>query len=75
MIFCILSLICFFVVRWDDDVVFKNQARGEIKATKRFINDTIRNDFHKKFLQKYMKWNMSLENAPRVVKYCESTHA
>lgn len=41
--------------RWDDDVVFKNQARGEIKATKRFINDTIRNDFHKKFLQKYMK--------------------
>ncbi|XP_060188466.1 uncharacterized protein LOC132617479 [Lycium barbarum] len=41
--------------RWDDDVVFKNQARGEMKAAKRFINDTIRNDFHRKFLHKYMK--------------------
>ncbi|KAJ4977268.1 hypothetical protein NE237_002374 [Protea cynaroides] len=41
--------------RWDDDVVFKNQSRGETKAPKRFINDTIRNDFHRKFLQKYMK--------------------
>ncbi|KAL2945037.1 Protein CWC15-like protein A [Bienertia sinuspersici] len=41
--------------RWDDDVVFKNQARGESKAAKRFINDTIRNDFHRKFLHKYMK--------------------
>ncbi|KAA0065755.1 protein CWC15-like protein [Cucumis melo var. makuwa] len=41
--------------RWDDDVVFKNQARGESKTPKRFINDTIRNDFHRKFLQKYMK--------------------
>lgn len=41
--------------RWDDDVVFKNQARGEPKVTKRFINDTIRNDFHRKFLSKYMK--------------------
>uniref|UniRef100_A0A1D1XRI4 Protein CWC15 n=1 Tax=Anthurium amnicola TaxID=1678845 RepID=A0A1D1XRI4_9ARAE len=41
--------------RWDDDVVFKNQTRGETKVSKRFINDTIRNDFHRKFLQKYMK--------------------
>ncbi|KAJ8754821.1 hypothetical protein K2173_015333 [Erythroxylum novogranatense] len=41
--------------RWDDDVVFKNQTRGETKTPKRFINDTIRNDFHRKFLQKYMK--------------------
>ncbi|KAG6503757.1 hypothetical protein ZIOFF_036081 [Zingiber officinale] len=41
--------------RWDDDVVFKNQSRGETKAPKRFINDTIRNDFHRKFLHKYMK--------------------
>ncbi|CAN7050257.1 unnamed protein product [Brassica oleracea var. botrytis] len=39
---------------WDDDVVFKNQARGEMKAPKRFINDTIRNDFHRKFLHRYM---------------------
>jgi protein CWC15 len=41
--------------RWDDDVVFKNQTRGETKAPKRFINDTIRSDFHRKFLHKYMK--------------------
>ncbi|GAA0145372.1 hypothetical protein Leryth_010151 [Lithospermum erythrorhizon] len=41
--------------RWDDDVVFKNQTRGEAKTAKRFINDTIRNDFHRKFLQRYMK--------------------
>ncbi|CAN0875306.1 Spliceosome-associated protein CWC15 homolog [Linum grandiflorum] len=41
--------------RWDDDVVFKNQTRGENKTPKRFINDTIRNDFHRRFLHKYMK--------------------
>lgn len=41
--------------RWDDDVVFKNQARGEPKVQKRFINDTIRNDFHKRFLTRYIK--------------------
>lgn len=44
-----------FWLRWDDDVVFKNQARGETKTAKRFVNDTIRNDFHRKFLHKYMK--------------------
>eukprot|EP00850_Spirogloea_muscicola_P010751 SM000064S19773 [mRNA] locus=s64:409862:411306:- [translate_table: standard] len=41
--------------RWDDDVVFKNQSRGETKTPKRFINDTIRSDFHRKFLNKYIK--------------------
>ncbi|KAK1386260.1 putative pre-mRNA-splicing factor Cwf15/Cwc15 [Heracleum sosnowskyi] len=41
--------------RWDDDVVFKNQTRGETKTPKRFINDTIRSDFHRKFLQNYIK--------------------
>lgn len=41
--------------RWYDDTVFKNQAKGEVKVAKRFINDTIRNDFHKKFLDKYVK--------------------
>ncbi|RLN38834.1 hypothetical protein C2845_PM01G34310 [Panicum miliaceum] len=49
-----LALTC-VVCRWDDDVVFKNQARGESKTPKRFINDTIRSDFHRKFLQRYMK--------------------
>ena len=41
--------------RWDDDVVFKNQAKEEKKVAKRFINDTVRNDFHKRFLSKYVK--------------------
>ncbi|PNH08224.1 Protein CWC15 [Tetrabaena socialis] len=41
--------------RWDDDVVFKNQARNEPKAQKRFVNDTIRNDFHRRFLQRYIR--------------------
>jgi len=45
------------VVRWDDDVVFKNCARGEVdKKERRFINDTLRSDFHKKFMEKYIKW-------------------
>ena len=41
--------------RWDDDVVFKNQTRGERKTKKRFVNDTIRSDFHRRFLNKYVK--------------------
>eukprot|EP00735_Rhodelphis_limneticus_P006718 TRINITY_DN1914_c0_g1::TRINITY_DN1914_c0_g1_i1::g.23114::m.23114 TRINITY_DN1914_c0_g1::TRINITY_DN1914_c0_g1_i1::g.23114 ORF type:complete len:221 (+),score=29.94,sp/Q0VFP5/CWC15_XENTR/48.28/3e-42,Cwf_Cwc_15/PF04889.7/1.7e-67 TRINITY_DN1914_c0_g1_i1:101-763(+) len=41
--------------RWDDDVVFRNQARGEPEDKKRFINDPLRNDFHKRFLSKYIK--------------------
>lgn len=41
--------------RWYEDVVFKNQAKDEPQKKKRFINDTIRNDFHKKFLSKYIQ--------------------
>ncbi|XP_006823936.1 protein CWC15 homolog [Saccoglossus kowalevskii] len=42
--------------RWDDDVVFKNCARGEDdKKDGKFINDTLRSDFHKKFMEKYIK--------------------
>ncbi|KAJ1965200.1 complexed with cef1p [Dipsacomyces acuminosporus] len=41
--------------RWDDDVVFKNQARDEDdKPKKRFINDMLRSDFHRKFMRKYV---------------------
>ncbi|XP_063967345.1 protein CWC15 homolog [Lytechinus pictus] len=41
--------------RWDDDVVFKNCARGEDdKKEKKFINDTLRSEFHKRFLEKYI---------------------
>ncbi|KAL0080198.1 Pre-mRNA-splicing factor Cwf15/Cwc15 [Phycomyces blakesleeanus] len=42
--------------RWDDDVIFKNQARGvEEKQKKRFINDMLRSDFHRRFLTKYIR--------------------
>jgi protein CWC15 len=41
--------------RWDEDVVFRNQSRSEPKQQRRFINDTIRNDFHRRFLDRYMK--------------------
>uniref|UniRef100_A0A9J8CHT8 CWC15 spliceosome associated protein homolog n=1 Tax=Cyprinus carpio carpio TaxID=630221 RepID=A0A9J8CHT8_CYPCA len=43
--------------RWDDDVVFKNCAKGvdESRKEKRFINDTLRSEFHKKFMEKYVK--------------------
>lgn len=41
--------------RWDEDVVFKNQTRGEVKAPRRFINDTVRSDFHRRFLERYIR--------------------
>ena len=42
--------------KWNDDVVFRNQARGAPeKKGKTFVNDTIRNDFHKRFLAKYIQ--------------------
>ncbi|KAK8214666.1 Cwf15/Cwc15 cell cycle control family protein [Phyllosticta capitalensis] len=42
--------------RWDDDVVFKNQARGtEDKKPKEFVNDLLRSDFHKRFMSKYVR--------------------
>ncbi|KAI7770432.1 hypothetical protein LZL87_002803 [Fusarium oxysporum] len=41
--------------RWDDDVVFKNQARGtEDKGKKKeFVNDLLRSDFHRRFMSKH----------------------
>ncbi|KAF2763467.1 Cwf15/Cwc15 cell cycle control protein [Pseudovirgaria hyperparasitica] len=42
--------------RWDDDVVFKNQAKGtEDKKKKEFVNDLLRSDFHKRFMSKYVR--------------------
>jgi len=41
--------------RWYDDVVFKHQSRSEPVKKQRFINDTTRNDFHRKFMNKYIK--------------------
>jgi len=41
--------------RWDEDVVFKNCARADDGNKKGFINDTLRSEFHKKFMEKYIK--------------------
>lgn len=39
--------------RWDDDLIFKNQAVTLEKAKKgEFVNDLLRSEFHKKFMQK-----------------------
>ncbi|KAH8740783.1 hypothetical protein FG386_002745 [Cryptosporidium ryanae] len=38
---------------WMDDTVFKNQCKYREKK-KRFINDTLHNDFHKEFMKKYI---------------------
>ena len=43
--------------RWDDDVVFKNQARGtdDRNKPKEFVNDMLRSDFHRRFMSKYVR--------------------
>ncbi len=40
---------------WHEETVFKHQSRGEPAAKKRFVNDTIRSDFHRRFLNRYIK--------------------
>jgi protein CWC15 len=44
----------FTMCSWDDDTVFRNQGRTE-KKKKRFINDTIRSDFHTAFMKAVFK--------------------
>ena len=41
--------------RWNDDTVFQNTAVDEPEQKKRFINDTVRSDFHKRFMRQYLK--------------------
>jgi len=43
--------------RWYDDVVFKNCAKKDEKDKKKFVNDIIRSDFHRKFMSKYVQWS------------------
>lgn len=40
--------------RWDDDLIFKNQAAGLDDKSKKgeFVNDLLRSEFHKKFMLK-----------------------
>ena len=45
--------------RWDDDVVFKNCAKGDgsggEKRLAQFVNDSLRSEFHRRFMDKYIK--------------------
>jgi len=40
--------------RWDDDLIFKNQAMGSDKSGG-FVNDLLRTEFHRKFMAKFIK--------------------
>lgn len=40
---------------WTEDTIFKNQAIGSDNKQKGFVNDMLRSDFHKKFMDKYIK--------------------
>lgn len=43
--------------RWNDDCIFKNQAASDAKRTptqKTFVNDMLRSETHKKFLERYI---------------------
>jgi len=42
--------------RWDDDVIFKNQAvNSRDKPSGGFVNDLLRTEFHRKFMSKFVK--------------------
>ncbi|KAI0669557.1 Pre-mRNA-splicing factor Cwf15/Cwc15 [Trametes maxima] len=43
--------------RWDDDLIFKNQAMNARDKGKepQFVNDLLRTEFHKKFMAKFIK--------------------
>ncbi|KAL7667673.1 hypothetical protein ACOME3_010507 [Neoechinorhynchus agilis] len=44
--------------RWNDDVVFKNCADKDINSdrkSKTFINDSLRSNFHRRFMDKYIR--------------------
>ncbi|EIN06415.1 Cwf15/Cwc15 cell cycle control protein [Punctularia strigosozonata HHB-11173 SS5] len=41
--------------RWDDDLIFKNQAVEQKDKSGHFVNDLLRTEFHKKFMAKFIK--------------------
>ena len=41
--------------KWYDETVFKNQARIQKKEKKRFINDIVRSDFQRSFLNRFIQ--------------------
>lgn len=41
--------------KWYEETVFRHQAKDDSKKKKRFINDTTRNDFHRRFLDRFVQ--------------------
>eukprot|EP00211_Chloroparvula_japonica_P015341 CAMPEP_0119155682 /NCGR_PEP_ID=MMETSP1310-20130426/51852_1 /TAXON_ID=464262 /ORGANISM="Genus nov. species nov., Strain RCC2339" /LENGTH=215 /DNA_ID=CAMNT_0007148283 /DNA_START=284 /DNA_END=931 /DNA_ORIENTATION=- len=41
--------------QWWEDTVFRNQAKDLPEVDESFINDSIRNTFHRKFMDRYIK--------------------
>ncbi|KAH8110423.1 Cwf15/Cwc15 cell cycle control protein [Phellopilus nigrolimitatus] len=41
--------------RWDDDLIFKNQAVNSDRPSGQFVNDLLRTEFHRKFMAKFIK--------------------
>jgi protein CWC15 len=39
--------------RWYEDTVFRNQAK-KLDEKKSFVNDYVRSDFHRKFMNRYV---------------------
>ncbi|KAH7883343.1 Cwf15 Cwc15 cell cycle control protein [Phlebopus sp. FC_14] len=48
--------------RWDDDLIFKNQAMNQKDKSGQFVNDLLRTEFHKKFMAKFIKVSHSAAN-------------
>ncbi|KAF8963612.1 Pre-mRNA-splicing factor Cwf15/Cwc15 [Flammula alnicola] len=48
--------------RWDDDLIFKNQAMTAKTSQGNFVNDLLRTEFHKKFMAKFIKVRFSHPN-------------
>jgi protein CWC15 len=40
--------------KWDEDTVFTNQAVKVKGGQRGFVNDVVRSEFHRKFLNKYI---------------------
>ena len=38
--------------KWTEETIFRNQSRTEPSSEPRFVNDTLRSDFHRKFLNR-----------------------
>jgi protein CWC15 len=40
--------------KWTEETIFRNQSRDEPTERQRFVNDTVRSDFHRKVLRRYI---------------------